>query len=46
MGQRQVGDRSYKSMFKRYKYRVFIAMSAQAFAQLVRNNGLEERGLS
>ncbi|KAK4054047.1 hypothetical protein OIO90_003692 [Microbotryomycetes sp. JL221] len=34
LAERLVGDRSYKSMFKRYKYRVFIAMSAQAFAQL------------
>jgi hypothetical protein len=33
--QRLIGDRSYKSMFTRYKFRVFIAMSAQAFAQLV-----------
>lgn len=34
--QRLIGDRSYKSMWRRYKYRVMIAMSAQAFAQLVR----------
>lgn len=33
--QRLIGDRSYKAMFTRYKFRVFIAMSAQAFAQLV-----------
>ena len=32
--QRQEGERSYTDMFKRYSKRVFIAMSAQAFAQL------------
>lgn len=32
--QRQEGERSYAEMFKRYYKRVFIAMSAQAFAQL------------
>ncbi|KAK5058682.1 hypothetical protein LTR84_010946 [Exophiala bonariae] len=32
--QRQEGERSYGDMFKRYYRRVFIAMSAQAFAQL------------
>lgn len=32
--QRQEGERSYTDMFKRYRTRVFIAMSAQAFAQL------------
>ncbi|KAI9782223.1 MAG: hypothetical protein M1839_005337 [Geoglossum umbratile] len=32
--QRQEGERSYSEMFKRYRKRVFIAMSAQAFAQL------------
>ncbi|RGP61993.1 sugar transport stp1 [Fusarium longipes] len=32
--QRQEGERSYKEMFRRYKTRVFIAMSAQALAQL------------
>lgn len=32
--QRQEGERSYTEMFKRYYKRVFIAMSAQAFAQL------------
>ncbi|KAL8282222.1 hypothetical protein RB600_005591 [Gaeumannomyces tritici] len=32
--QRQEGERSYSDMFKRYKTRVFIAMSAQALAQL------------
>ncbi|KAI9774920.1 MAG: hypothetical protein M1840_000136 [Geoglossum simile] len=32
--QRQEGERSYSDMFKRYRKRVFIAMSAQAFAQL------------
>lgn len=32
--QRQEGERSYSDMFKRYSKRVFIAMSAQAFAQL------------
>lgn len=35
LSQRLIGDRSYKAMFTRYKFRVFIAMSAQAFAQLV-----------
>lgn len=32
--QRQEGERSYRDMFKRYYKRVFIAMSAQALAQL------------
>ncbi len=32
--QRQEGERSYGDMFKRYHKRVFIAMSAQALAQL------------
>ena len=32
--QRQEGERSYSDMFKRYYKRVFIAMSAQALAQL------------
>ncbi|KAG9195684.1 high affinity glucose transporter [Alternaria panax] len=32
--QRQEGERSYGDMFKRYSKRVFIAMSAQALAQL------------
>jgi MFS family permease len=32
--QRQEGERSYAEMFKKYRTRVFIAMSAQAFAQL------------
>lgn len=32
--QRQEGERSYTDMFRRYRTRVFIAMSAQAFAQL------------
>jgi hypothetical protein len=31
---RQEGERSYSEMFRRYSKRVFIAMSAQAFAQL------------
>ncbi|KAJ5928023.1 Mitochondrial substrate/solute carrier [Penicillium verhagenii] len=31
---RQEGERSYGDMFRRYKKRVFIAMSAQALAQL------------
>ncbi|TVY51889.1 High-affinity glucose transporter [Lachnellula cervina] len=31
---RQEGEKSYKEMFRRYRTRVFIAMSAQAFAQL------------
>ena len=32
--QRQEGERTYSEMFKRYHKRVFIAMSAQALAQL------------
>ena len=32
--QRQEGERSYSEMFKKYYKRLFIAMSAQAFAQL------------
>ncbi|KAK3943458.1 MFS glucose transporter mfs1 [Diplogelasinospora grovesii] len=32
--QRQEGERTYSEMFKRYRTRVFIAMSAQALAQL------------
>ncbi|KAI1179482.1 putative MFS monosaccharide transporter [Nemania sp. FL0916] len=32
--QRMEGERSYGEMFRRYKTRVFIAMSAQALAQL------------
>lgn len=32
--QRQEGERSYSDMFRRYYKRVFIAMSAQALAQL------------
>ncbi|KAH6606681.1 putative sugar transport protein STP1 [Trichoderma cornu-damae] len=32
--QRQEGERSYAEMFRRYRTRVFIAMSAQALAQL------------
>ncbi|EAW23002.1 putative MFS monosaccharide transporter [Aspergillus fischeri NRRL 181] len=32
--QRQEGERSYTDMFKRYRKRVLIAMSAQALAQL------------
>ncbi|GAA5889993.1 hypothetical protein JCM16303_003203, partial [Sporobolomyces ruberrimus] len=32
--ERRMGDRSYKSMWKRYKGRVLLAVSAQAFAQL------------
>jgi sugar porter (SP) family MFS transporter len=32
--QRQEGERSYRDMFKRYRTRVLIAMSAQMFAQL------------
>ncbi|KAM3077421.1 Ribulose bisphosphate carboxylase large chain [Clarireedia jacksonii] len=31
---RQEGEKSYREMFRRYRTRVFIAMSAQAFAQL------------
>lgn len=32
--QRQEGERSYAEMFRKYRTRVLIAMSAQAFAQL------------
>lgn len=32
--QRQEGEKTYAEMFRRYRTRVFIAMSAQAFAQL------------
>lgn len=32
--QRQEGERTYSDMFRRYRTRVFIAMSAQALAQL------------
>ncbi|KAM0481393.1 hypothetical protein ACHAPX_003499 [Trichoderma viride] len=32
--QRQEGERSYSDMFRRYRTRVFIAMSAQGLAQL------------
>jgi len=32
--QRQEGERSYRDMFKKYTKRLFIAMSAQALAQL------------
>jgi sugar porter (SP) family MFS transporter len=32
--ERQEGERSYSEMFRRYRTRVFIAMSAQALAQL------------
>ena len=32
--QRAEGERSYSEMFKRYRTRVLIAMSSQAFAQL------------
>ncbi|QUC23976.1 uncharacterized protein UV8b_08217 [Ustilaginoidea virens] len=32
--QRQEGERSYSEMFRKYRTRVFIAMSAQALAQL------------
>ncbi|RDW71303.1 hypothetical protein BP6252_07866 [Coleophoma cylindrospora] len=31
---RQEGERTYREMFRKYRTRVFIAMSAQAFAQL------------
>ncbi|KAG8742204.1 hypothetical protein FRC10_001900 [Ceratobasidium sp. 414] len=34
MVEKDVGDRSYLSMWRRYKQRVLIAMSSQAFAQL------------
>jgi hypothetical protein len=33
--QMEAPDRSYSMMWRRYKYRVLLAMSAQAFAQLV-----------
>jgi hypothetical protein len=36
--QREFGDRTYKAMWRRYKYRVIIAMSAQFCAQLVRQS--------
>lgn len=32
--QRQEGERTYSEMFRRYRKRVLIAMSAQAMAQL------------
>lgn len=32
--QRSEGEKTYREMFRRYRTRVFIAMSAQAFAQL------------
>lgn len=35
LADRLVGDRSYGAMWTRYRSRVLIAMSAQAFAQLV-----------
>jgi hypothetical protein len=38
--QRARGQRGYIDMFRQYPYRVFIAMSAQAFAQLNGINGL------
>lgn len=38
-----VGDRSYVAMWKRYKGRVLIAMSAQMFAQLNGINGEHNR---
>ncbi|GAA6015890.1 hypothetical protein JCM10207_006794 [Rhodosporidiobolus poonsookiae] len=34
LSERAVGDRSYRAMWRRYRYRVVIAMSAQIFAQL------------
>ncbi|KAM0751863.1 general substrate transporter [Meredithblackwellia eburnea MCA 4105] len=34
LADRMSADRGYKTMWRRYKYRVLIAMSAQAFAQL------------
>lgn len=34
LADRAAGDMGYAGMFRRYTYRVFIAMSAQAFAQL------------
>ncbi|KIJ26124.1 hypothetical protein M422DRAFT_272817 [Sphaerobolus stellatus SS14] len=37
--ERSAGDRTYAAMWKRYKYRVLIAMSSQAFAQLNGING-------
>jgi len=36
--ERTMGDRSYKAMWKRYRGRVLLAVSAQAFAQLVRQH--------
>ncbi|BGP03840.1 putative Sugar transporter STL1 (putative) [Rhodotorula toruloides] len=34
LAEREFGDRTYKAMWRRYKYRVLIAMSAQFCAQL------------
>ncbi|KAJ9122889.1 hypothetical protein QFC24_003927 [Naganishia onofrii] len=34
LADRAVGDRSYRALFRRYKGRVFLAMSSQAFAQM------------
>ncbi|KAJ9103269.1 hypothetical protein QFC21_002692 [Naganishia friedmannii] len=34
LADRAVGDRSYAALFRRYKGRVFLAMSSQAFAQM------------
>ena len=37
VGQRELGEgRSYATMWRKYKRRVLLAMSSQAFAQLVR----------
>lgn len=42
--QRERPDRSYKAMWEKYSGRVLLAMSAQAFAQLVSlQNGLGHR---
>jgi tRNA threonylcarbamoyladenosine modification (KEOPS) complex Pcc1 subunit len=43
--EREMGDRSYKSMWKRYRGRVLLAVSAQAFAQLVSSSSSHFRTL-
>lgn len=39
LADRAVGDRSYRSLWRRYRARVMIAMSSQLFAQLNGING-------
>jgi hypothetical protein len=41
--QRESADRSYRAMWEKYQARVLLAMSAQAFAQLVNVVHLPER---